>query len=61
MRLWMIWAVLAVLWGLQATAAATVHKGRWAVVMYAMALLFAAVGYVVRKRTLNGVVSKRMR
>ncbi len=50
MRLWMIWAVLAVLWALQAGAALVVHKGRWAVVMFGMALLFAAVGSVVRQR-----------
>ena len=50
MRLWMIWAVLAVLWGLQASAALLVHRTRPAVVMYGMAVLFAVVGSVVRKR-----------
>ncbi len=50
MRLWMVWAVLAVIWALQASAAAMVHKGRWAFTMYVMALLFAVVGYIVRKR-----------
>ncbi len=50
MRLWMVWAALAVIWALQASAAAIVHKGRWAFTMYVMALLFAIVGYIVRKR-----------
>lgn len=58
MRLWMIWAVLAVIWALQASAAAIVHKGRWAFTMYVMALLFAIVGYIVRKR-LPVVTSRR--
>lgn len=52
MRLWMVWAVLAVIWALQAGAALVVHKGRWAVVMFGLAALFGAVGSVVRKRTL---------
>ena len=52
MRLWMIWAVLAVIWALQSGAAALVHRTRPAVVMLGIALMFAAVGYVVRKRTL---------
>ncbi len=51
MRLWMIWAVLAVLWALQAGAAVLVHWTRAAFAMALMALLFAAVGYVVRQRT----------
>ncbi len=51
MRLWMIWAVLAVLWALQATAAALVHNQRYAVTMYAMAAFFALVGWIVRGRT----------
>ena len=50
MRLWMVWAALAVIWALQASAAAIVHKGRWAFTMYVMALLFAVVGYIVYKR-----------
>jgi hypothetical protein len=49
MRLWMIWAVLAAIWGLQATAAAVIHNVKYALVMYGMALLFAAVGFVVRQ------------
>ncbi len=51
MRLWMIWAVLAVLWALQATAAAMVHNQRYAVTMYTMAAFFAVVGWIVRRRT----------
>ena len=51
MRLWMIWAVLAVLWALQATAAVLVHNQRYAVTMYAMAAFFALVGWIVRGRT----------
>ena len=51
MRLWMIWAVLAVIWGLQAGAAALVHHIRPAIIMLGMAVFFAVIGYVVRKRT----------
>ena len=51
MRLWMIWAVLAVIWGLQATAAVLVHNRRYAVTMFAMAAFFAVVGGIVRQRT----------
>ncbi len=51
MRLWMIWAVLAVLWALQAAAALLVHRERPAVVMFGMAFLFAVVGGIVRRRT----------
>ena len=53
MRLWMIWLVLAVLWALQAGAAALVHRTRPAVVMFCMALFFAVIGYVVRQRMLR--------
>jgi hypothetical protein len=53
MRLWMIWAVLAVIWGLQAALALTIHHIRPAVVMFGMAAMFAVVGYVVRKRMLT--------
>ncbi len=51
MRLWMIWAVLAVIWGLQAMAAAAVHNRRYAVTMFAMAAFFAVIGGIVRGRT----------
>ena len=51
MRLWIIWAVLAVIWALQAGAAALVHRTRPAVVMCGLSLFFALVGYVVRQRT----------
>ena len=53
MRIWMIWAVLAVIWALQAALALTIHHIRPAVVMFAMAALFAVVGYIVRKRMLT--------
>lgn len=56
MRLWMIWAVLSVLWALQALAAVYVHHMRPAIVMFAMAALFWAVGLVVRRRT-RGIVA----
>ncbi len=46
----MIWAALAVIWALQASAALLVHRTRPAVVMYGMAVLFAATGAVVRSR-----------
>ncbi len=52
MRLWMIWAVLAVIWALQAALALSIHHNRPAVVMFAMAALFSIVGYIVRKRLL---------
>ena len=52
MRLWMIWAVLALIWALQAALALTVHHVRSAVVMFGMAALFSVVGYIVRKRML---------
>jgi hypothetical protein len=52
MRLWMIWAVLSVIWALQAALALTIHHLRPAIVMFAMAALFAVVGYIVRKRML---------
>jgi hypothetical protein len=51
MRLWIVWAVLAVIWALQAVLAVAVHHQRPAIVMFGMALLFAAVGGVVRQRT----------
>ncbi|WP_158615335.1 hypothetical protein [Acidipila sp. EB88] len=51
MRLWMIWVVLAVIWALQAGAAAMVHRSRPAVMMFALAIFFALVGTVVRERT----------
>ena len=51
MRLWMIWAALAVIWALQAAAAVWAHWERSAVVMFAMAALFAVVGAIVRRRT----------
>jgi hypothetical protein len=52
MRLWIIWAVLAVIWALQAALALTIHRVRPAVVMLCMAALFSVVGYIVRKRML---------
>jgi hypothetical protein len=51
MRLWMIWVVLAVLWALQAGAAALVHRTRPAVAMFALSLFFAVIGSIVRRRT----------
>ncbi len=51
MKLWMVWAVLAVIWALQSGAALVVHKGRPAVVMFALAVFFAVIGEIVRRRT----------
>ncbi len=51
MRLWMVWAVLAVIWALQAGAAAMVHHQRPAVIMFGLAVFFAIIGAVVRHRT----------
>ncbi len=50
MRLWIIWAILAVIWALQAALALSIHHVRPAVVMFGMAALFAVVGSIVRKR-----------
>ena len=47
----MIWAVLAAIWGLQSIVAALVHHVRPAIIMLGMAILFAAVGSIVRQRT----------
>ena len=51
MRLWIIWIVLAVIWALQAGAAALVGRGRPAFIMFALAAFFALVGSIVRRRT----------
>ncbi len=51
MRLWIIWAVLAVIWALQAGMAALVHHTRPAVIMAALAAFFAVIGSIVRRRT----------
>ena len=58
MRLWMIWAVLSVIWGLQAAAAVLVHNRRYAITMFAMAAFFALIGYIVRGRTAGQPTSK---
>lgn len=51
MRIWIVWAVLAVIWALQAGMAALVHHTRPAVIMAALAGFFALVGSIVRRRT----------
>jgi hypothetical protein len=58
MWLWLIWAVLSVIWGLQALLALLVHRGRPAVVMFGMAILFGVIGSVVRRRTAPGAHPK---
>ena len=47
----MVWPALALIWALQAGAALVVHRGRAALVMFAMAVLFGGVGQIVRRRT----------
>ncbi len=53
MKLWIVWPVLAAIWALQAGAALVVHKGRAAFIMFAMAVFFAVVGEIVRRRTVT--------
>ena len=47
----MVWPLLAIVWALQAGAALVVRRGRAAFVMFAMALFFAVIGEIVRRRT----------
>ena len=59
MRLWFIWAMLAVLWALQAGFAALVHHTKAAVIMAAMSAFFALVGSIVRRRTSENEATER--
>ncbi len=59
MWLWLIWAVLSVIWGLQAVLALLVHRGRPAMVMFGMAILFGVVASVVRRRMAAGAPAAR--
>ncbi len=50
MRRWMIWALLAVLWGLQGAFAAYRHVPRQAFLELAIATFFAVIGRIVYGR-----------
>ena len=50
MRRWMIWALLAILWGLQGAFAAYRHAPRQAFLMLGIAAFFAYIGRIVHTR-----------
>lgn len=50
MRRWMIWALLAVLWGLQGVFAAVRHAPRQAFLMVAIGVFFGFIGRIVHMR-----------
>ena len=50
MRRWMIWALLALLWGVQGVFAVYRHVPRQAFLELAIALFFAVIGRIVYTR-----------
>ena len=50
MRRWMIWALLAVMWGLQGVVAAVRHVPRQAFLELGIAAFFAVIGWIVHQR-----------
>ncbi len=50
MRRWMIWALLALLWGLQGIFAAWHHAPRQAFFHVVIALFFGFIGLIVHRR-----------
>lgn len=50
MRRWMIWALLALLWGLQGVFAVWHHALRQAYFQLVIALFFGFIGVIVHRR-----------
>lgn len=50
MRRWMIWALLAFLWGVKGVFAAYRHAPRQAFLEFVIAVFFVVIGRVVHRR-----------